>query len=79
MEWKKYVIKEDPKACYAILYSCVYSIINIANLLEPFIPFSTKQVRQMIGIKDFSWAPIEVPDGKIDTVKVLFERLEKIK
>ncbi|MGV2787662.1 class I tRNA ligase family protein, partial [Clostridium perfringens] len=33
-------VKEDREACGTTLYTCVQIIANLANLLQPFIPFS---------------------------------------
>lgn len=71
------VVKEDKEACYHTLYQCVYSIINLANLLEPFIPYSSEKVRVLMGIEKSEWQEIEVPSGTIGEIAVLFERLEK--
>lgn len=71
-------IKEDSNACYKTLYNCIYSIINISNLLEPFLPFSSESVAHMLDTTDTHWHPIAVPNTTIKGIKILFERLEKI-
>lgn len=70
------VIKDDSKTCYNILYNCVYSIANIANLLEPFLPQSSKEVREILSLEDEAWHPIDVPDSKLGELQVLFTRLD---
>ena len=71
------MIKEDSNKCYETLYHCIYSIINIGNLLEPFLPFSSERLRKIVGVKEISWQPLSVPVGKIGAVDLLFKRLDK--
>ena len=71
------MIKEDSNKCYETLYHCIYSIINIGNLLEPFLPFSSERLRKIVGVKEISWQPLSVPVGKIGAVELLFKRLDK--
>lgn len=70
-------IKEDKEVCYKTLYHCVYSILNIANLLEPFLPFSSKVVKEMLGIEESSWHTLQVQEMTIESVNLLFKRLDK--
>jgi methionyl-tRNA synthetase len=71
-------IKEDKEVCYHTLYNCVYAIINIANLLEPFLPFSYEKVKEMLCVNERGWKPIDVPNTTIKTLSILFERLDKV-
>lgn len=71
-------IKEDRNICYHTLYNCIYSILNISNLLEPFLPFSSHQVKEMLAIKQNKWQPLELVETILGEVKILFERLDKI-
>lgn len=38
-------IKEDQQSCGSTLYTCVQIIANLANLLQPFLPFSCDKIR----------------------------------
>ncbi len=69
-------IKEDVALCYETLYNCIYIIGNLANVLEPFLPFSSRKVFEVLRISHNDWAPVAVVEGEIGEVSILFERLE---
>ena len=70
-------IKEDRNLCYHTLYNCIYSILNISNLLEPFLPFSSAVVKKMLDIEQNGWQPLDVAQTTLKEVNILFERLDK--
>ncbi|MFC4618484.1 methionine--tRNA ligase [Camelliibacillus cellulosilyticus] len=73
--WRQ--IREDPEACDRTLATCCFIIANLANLLDPFLPFSAKKIRRMLGLGDPTWAPVFIPkDRHLDDVKPLFERID---
>lgn len=72
-------IKEDRNICYHTLYNCIYSILNIANLLEPLLPFSSAAVKRMLDIKQNDWQPLDIAETTLVEVEILFERLDKQK
>lgn len=55
--WKTRV--EDPEECKNTIGHCVYLIANIANLLHPFLPFSSAQVAKWLDIV-LEWREQEV-------------------
>jgi methionyl-tRNA synthetase len=59
-----------------ILATSVYIIANLAQLLAPFLPFSSFKVQKFLGIKNISWNPIHVFGGKINELQPLFERID---
>lgn len=71
--------KENPVICYHTLYQCIYCILNIANLLEPFLPSSSKEVKNQLGLEQYNnpWVPLEVPLTALEDIHILFTRLEK--
>ncbi|MUG47942.1 methionine--tRNA ligase [Paenibacillus woosongensis] len=70
-------IKENREACGLTLYSCVQIIANLANLLEPFIPFSCEKIRTFLTLERSSWQLIFVPaDLQIQKLELLFERID---
>ncbi|MFD1020687.1 methionine--tRNA ligase [Thalassobacillus hwangdonensis] len=72
-------VKEKPDACQDTLATCTYIIANLAQLLHPFLPFSSEKVRAMLQLEALEWNPIEVGDTTLHDVQPLFERIEKEK
>ena len=70
-------IKKDRSKCQESMYTCVQIIANLSNLLEPFIPNSAQKLRGFLGIKEPVWMPIEIKEGKINNLEILFERIDK--
>ncbi len=77
--WK--VWKTDPKRVETILYISLQLVANLAIAFEPFLPFSSRDLRKMIGMDDFDWAEL----GRTDLLKpghqlgephLLFEKIE---
>lgn len=67
----------DQAVCQNTLYQCVQIIANLAVLLYPFLPFSSKKVSAWLGL-DSSWQIHEVPGGYIlPEIQILFERIDK--
>ncbi|MDM5190671.1 methionine--tRNA ligase [Bacillus sp. DX4.1] len=72
--WKQ--IKENPSGCNETIYHCVYFIVNFAQLLQPFLPFSSEKVREMLSISHTDWACETVFPERISNVQPLFERID---
>lgn len=71
-------IKDNIESCTDTIYNCIYSIINIANLLGPFLPESSEKVKHWIGFSENNWGIIKPECGKeIGNIEILFERLDK--
>ena len=69
-------IKDDLDTCRETLATCVYIIGNASQLLSPFLPFSSEEVRSMLNIHKFEWTPITKFEGKLQHVEPLFERID---
>lgn len=70
-------IKENREARGHTLNSCVQIIANLANLLQPFIPFSCEKIRTFLKLEEPSWQLIFVPaDLQIQKLELLFERID---
>lgn len=69
-------IKEDTVSCRQSLADCVYLIANLAQILSPFLPFSSSKVKKMINSTEEGWKPIIVTPGELSTVEPLFVRIE---
>jgi methionyl-tRNA synthetase len=77
--WK--VWKTDPKRCETILYICLQLTANLAIAFEPFLPFSSKKLRELINVKEFDWnqlgqTDILKPGHQLAEPELLFEKIE---
>lgn len=68
---------EDIKKCKDTMYTCVQLVVNFANILMPFLPFSSEKVLNWFGMKP-DWNTRFVPAGtKFSEPEILFKRLDK--
>ena len=51
--WK--VIKADPERVKTIIYISLQLTANLAIAFEPFLPFSSRKLREMINMAEFKW------------------------
>ena len=70
-------IKNNREKCAQSMYICIQYIGNLSNLIEPFMPFTAEKIRGFLGIKEPTWMPIEIKEGKIHDIHILFERIDK--
>lgn len=72
-------VKENIEEFNNITYTCTYMIANIANLIKPFLPFTSEKIYSMIGLKNPNWEEI-VLDGDINILSndLLFNRIDDI-
>ncbi|MBU5228245.1 methionine--tRNA ligase [Clostridium senegalense] len=71
-------INSNLEECKTTIYNCLYSIINIANLLNPFLPESSQKIKKWLDVEGDKWQSIELISGKeIKDFHILFERLDK--
>lgn len=67
----------DPGSCKDTLFQCVQIIANLANILAPFLPFSSDKACGWLGIAK-EWGLRKVPDGyRLPEISILFERLDR--
>lgn len=84
-KFNKYFDEEKPwetletskKKCSNTIYICVQLIANLSNLLEPFMPKSSKKIREYLGLNDPCWSYVEKKSGSVKNVEVLFEKIDK--
>ena len=77
--WK--VWKTDPKRVETILYLSLQLVANLSIAFEPFLPFSSKDLRGMIGLDDFKWSELGSttllqPGKQLGEPHLLFEKIE---
>ena len=69
-------VKENPAAGDITLATCVYIISNLGQLLQPFLPFSAREIRDMLSVEKVEWGEqVELP-LVIGEVVTLFERID---
>ncbi len=77
--WK--LAKTDMDRVQTILNIALQLVANLAIAFEPFLPFSSKKLREMLNLTSFNWADL----GKIDHLQaghtlgepqLLFEKIE---
>ncbi|WP_034440385.1 methionine--tRNA ligase [Clostridium ihumii] len=74
--WK--TIQLDINKCKNTIYNLIYTIVNLANLLIPFLPESSYKIMNWLGIENNTWNSIEIQNGiLIGDFEILFERLDK--
>ena len=77
--WK--VVKTDPERVKTIIYISLQLTANLAIAFEPFLPFSSKRLREMINMDTFKWEELGstelLPPGKqLAAPALLFEKIE---
>ena len=72
--WKQ--VHDENELCKQTLANCVYLIGNLAQILTPFLPFSSDKVKKMLTITERNWTPFGVKSGLVSNVEPLFERID---
>lgn len=77
--WK--VWKTDPKRVETILNISLQLVANLAIAFEPFLPFSSKKLREMINLRNFDWAELGSTTlleagHQLAEPQLLFEKIE---
>ena len=70
-------VKQNKAKCAKDIYICIQYIANISNLIEPFMPYSAEKIRKILNIENSIWMPIELKEGKINDVEILFDRIDR--
>lgn len=77
--WK--VIKTDPERVKTILNLSLQLTANLAIAFEPFLPFSSEKLRQMLGMEKLEWERLGSTDllsagHKLGEPELLFEKID---
>ena len=77
--WKLW--KTDPKRVETILYISLQLVANLSIAFEPFLPFSSKKLREMINMTEYDWSELGstdlLPAGKqLAEPELLFDKIE---
>ena len=76
-----HVAKTDMERVKTILYLSLQLVANIEIAFEPFLPFSSARLREMLNITDTDWAQLGStdllkPGHQLGTPALLFEKIE---
>ncbi|MBQ8444253.1 MAG: methionine--tRNA ligase [Clostridia bacterium] len=70
--------KEDMAGFNDTIYTCATLIVNIANIMEPFMPVSSEKIRKIFGQEKAVWNFVEATAGvSLENVEVLFTRIDE--
>jgi methionyl-tRNA synthetase len=77
--WK--VVKTDPERVKTIINLSLQITANLAIAFEPFLPFSSKRLREMIALDTFSWEDLGRTDimaagRELPKPELLFTKIE---
>ena len=76
--------KTDLKRCETVIYLCTNLCLNLAILIEPFLPSTTKRIFDQLDVKEkYKWSDankINLKKGhRISEPQILFKQLDKLK
>lgn len=69
------LLKSNPQEAKQVIGSCLYIVINLCNLLEPFIPKGAEKLRKMLNVSIQSWEPLHKKEISLESIDFLFERI----
>ena len=77
--WK--VVKTDPKRVETVLNLSLQLVANLATAFEPFLPFSSAQLREMLQLPEVQWERLGATDllpagHQLGEPALLFEKIE---
>ena len=77
--WKLW--KTDPKRVETILYISLQLVANLSIAFEPFLPFSSKKLRETINMTEYNWSELGstdlLPAGKqLAEPELLFDKID---
>ena len=77
--WK--LIKTDVERVREILFTALQITANLAGIIEPFLPFTSKKLYDFLNVDKYSWDELGRPDimksgHRINSHSLLFEKIE---
>ncbi|MBE6053436.1 MAG: methionine--tRNA ligase [Clostridium sartagoforme] len=61
------------------VYEALQLVVNLSNLLEPFVPKTCDKIRKSLDLDNPIWSYIEKKAGKVKSMEVLFDKIDKKK
>ena len=71
------LLSSDSAKCKDVTYNCIQIIVNLSNLLYPFMPNTCKKIKQSLDLKDGIWSFTEKKEGIIRECDILFTKIDK--
>lgn len=76
-----HMAKTDMERVKTILYISLQLVANLEIAFEPFLPFSSAKLREMLGVKETEWEQLGStellkPGHQLGTPSLLFEKIE---
>lgn len=69
-------INSEIEECKKTLTTCVYIIQNLAQLLQPFLPFACAEIQQMLDTSLDTWTVKTKLPQAINNIQPLYERID---
>jgi methionyl-tRNA synthetase len=70
-------VKENTADCEKTLFTCTVAIANLSILMQPFLPFSSNEIQEIMGFYADAWTYTPLDSViELSDVKPLFERIE---
>lgn len=71
------LIEKNPSKSRDVIYNCIQIIVNLSNLLEPFMPSTCKKIREFLVVDEPIWSFMEKKQGLIKEGNMLFMKIDK--
>ena len=71
------LLSSDSAKCKDVTYNCIQIIVNLSNLLYPFMPGTCEKIKVSIGLNESIWSFTEKKEGLIKECEVLFNKIDK--
>jgi methionyl-tRNA synthetase len=72
--WKK--IKEDREGCANTIYSAAQIVSALSILLAPYLPFTSRKIRRMLGLREVEMFEFKEEKIAIEKPEILFKKIE---
>jgi len=73
-------VKKNKEKCGATLNTCIQVVDGLATLMEPYLPFSSSQILQMLNIERNEWDNVGIPripkNKQLGKVNILYAKTE---
>ena len=71
------LLSQDPLKCKEIIYNCIQIIVNLSNLLYPFMPNTCDKIKVSLNLGEGIWSFTEKKEGVIRECSTLFNKIDK--
>ncbi len=73
-------IKRNKEKCSNTINTCVQVVDSLASLMEPYLPFSSEKILNMLNIERNDWDSVgkpRIPDNKeMGKIEILYKKIE---